>query len=127
MLRKVFFFIKGFPYLWVNGEKYEFTTDVLEAGSKLIDYFFKLQHVLRHAYSKACQDSQAFSPNLIKEEITIVLEDFDYSWAKFEQLYVNELMQIEQEARRFIVKGIEFEKELTSIEIREKMKGRILI
>ena len=36
-------------------------------------------------------------------------------------------MQIEQEARRFIVKGIEFEKELTSIEIREKMKGRILI
>ena len=36
-------------------------------------------------------------------------------------------MLIEQEARRFIVKGIELDKELTSIEIREKMKGKILI
>jgi len=28
---------KGFPYLWVNAEKYTFSPEVLEAGSKLIE------------------------------------------------------------------------------------------
>jgi hypothetical protein len=36
-------------------------------------------------------------------------------------------MQIEHKARRFIQQGIELMKELTSIEIREKLKGRILV
>jgi hypothetical protein len=38
-----------------------------------------------------------------------------------------ELMIIENDARRYIAKAIELEKELYSIEIREKMKGTILI
>jgi hypothetical protein len=38
-----------------------------------------------------------------------------------------ELMIIENDARRFIAKAMELEKELSSIEIREKMKGRILV
>jgi hypothetical protein len=32
----------GFPYLWVNGEKYEFSPEVLEAGSKLFQGFCKI-------------------------------------------------------------------------------------
>lgn len=36
-------------------------------------------------------------------------------------------MQIESKARRFIQQGIELMKQLTSIEIREKLKGRILV
>lgn len=44
----------GFPYLWVNGEKYVFTMEVLEAGSKLIESFYRVQHVIRHTYSRAC-------------------------------------------------------------------------
>ena len=43
------------------------------------------------------------------------------------QLYVTELMVIETDARKMIAKAIEVEKELTSIEIREKMKGHILV
>ena len=43
------------------------------------------------------------------------------------QLYVLELMLIEADARRFISDAIEIEKELKSMEIREKAKGRIVI
>ena len=38
-----------------------------------------------------------------------------------------ELMLIEKDARRFISNAIEIEKQLTSIEIREKIKGKILV
>ena len=36
-------------------------------------------------------------------------------------------MLIENDARRHISKAIELEKELTSIEIREKIKGKIFV
>ena len=34
---------EGFPYLWVNGEKYVFSQDVLEAGRKLFQQFKMIQ------------------------------------------------------------------------------------
>lgn len=43
------------------------------------------------------------------------------------QLYVTELMIIENDARRYIVKTIEIEKNLENIEIKEKFKGRIVV
>jgi hypothetical protein len=43
------------------------------------------------------------------------------------QLYVKELMEIEAKARRFILMAIEIDKEMTTIEIREKLRGRILV
>ena len=36
-----------------------------------------------------------------------------------------ELMLIETDARRYIQKAIAIEKDLTSIEVREKLKGKI--
>ena len=36
-------------------------------------------------------------------------------------------MLIENDARRYISKAIDLEKELTSIEIREKIKGKIFV
>ena len=45
----------------------------------------------------------------------------------FPQCYVKELMSIEASARRHVSNAIEFEKQLTSIEIREKLKGKILV
>lgn len=57
----------------------------------------------------------------------MALQKFDTNWVTFEQLYVLELMLIEADARRFISDAIEIEKELKSMEIREKAKGRIVI
>lgn len=42
-------------------------------------------------------------------------------------MYVQELMLIENDARRYIMKAIMIEKDLQSIEIREKIKGKIII
>lgn len=38
-----------------------------------------------------------------------------------------ELMLIENDARRFVTQAIEIEKEMTSLEIWEKIKGKILV
>ena len=41
----------GFPFLYVNGEKYIFSQDVLEAGQKLFHGFCEIQHVIKNIYS----------------------------------------------------------------------------
>ena len=55
------------------------------------------------------------------------LQEFDHTWVAYEQIYVLELMLIEADARRFITEAIEFEKELTHLEQREKQRGRIVV
>lgn len=55
------------------------------------------------------------------------LEEFDQTWVAYEQIYVLELMLIEADARRFITDAIQFEKELSQIEVREKSRGRIVV
>ncbi|CAD8173694.1 unnamed protein product [Paramecium octaurelia] len=118
---------EGFPYLWVNSEKYAFSADVLESGVRLVEAFYKVQHVIRYTYSGTGQESPDFSSQKLKAEIQLLLENFDIIWVNFEKYYVKELMQIEAEARRFILKAIEIDKEMISIEVREKLKGRILV
>jgi hypothetical protein len=60
-------------------------------------------------------------------EMREALEDFDMNWVTYEQLYVIELMLIEQDARRYITEAIEIEKEITSAEVRERAKGKIMV
>lgn len=60
-------------------------------------------------------------------EIKEALEDFDANWVSYEELYVLELMLIESDARRFISEAIEIEKEITSAEVRERAKGKIMV
>lgn len=65
-----------------------------------------MQHVMRNAYSRLCSEQVNVNPKLVKFEIVQSLEDFDYSWGNFEKLYVQELMLIENDARRYIMKAI---------------------
>lgn len=53
------------------------------------------------------------------------LQEFDHTWVEYEKIYVLELMLIEADARRFITDAIDNEKELSQIEQKEKMRGRI--
>ena len=46
---------EGFPYLWVNSEKFEFSQEVLSYGNNLMAAFFRLQHFLRSIYAKITQ------------------------------------------------------------------------
>jgi len=63
----------------------------------------------------------------VLEDMGKNLQEFDNTWVAYEQIYVLELMLIEADARRFITEAIETEKELTSLEQREKSRGRIVM
>ena len=89
--------------------------------------FFKLEHSLRDFYGKVTQEPAGLALDSGVAQIQLNLRDFDQSWSTFERLYVLQLMGIEVQARSLIAKAIQAEKCLTSVEIREKMKGRILI
>ena len=133
----------AFPYLWVNGEKYIFSSEVIESGKQLFSSFRNMQYVIRNLYTRACQENAVNTVYQIRTDMCSCLEEFDLHWVTFEQvqfyikmdfisfvqlqLYVMELMLIEGDARRFISDAIETEKELKSIEIREKARGKIVL
>ena len=56
-----------YPYLFLNGEKYIFSGETLDAGSKLLYCFHKIQYVLRTAYNRAVGLNT--SANMIKYEV----------------------------------------------------------
>lgn len=85
---------KGFPYLWVNGEKYSFSQEVLDHGSRLMIEFFKLEHSLRDFYGKVTQEGANTVLEAGVAEVKENLQEFDASWSTFERLYVLELMGI---------------------------------
>ena len=118
---------EGFPYLWVNGEKYVFSQEVLDAGRKLFQQFRIIQSIIRNIYERIIEDTVNVTIQQIIEEMAKHLEEFDQTWVAYEQIYVLELMLIEADARRFITDAIESEKDLTQIELKEKSRGRIVV
>ena len=118
---------EGFPYLYVNGEKYVFSSEVLHAGSNLFQKFIKIQFVIKEIYSRACEETSAGSVREIREEISSVLLEFDNLWVEFEQLYVHELMAIESDARRYIEEAIQHEQDLSALELLYKENSRSML
>lgn len=117
----------AFPYLWVNGEKYVFSKEVIEAGQDLFNSFCKILYHIKDAYQRICEDDSAENLQEVLEDIKEALEAFDEIWVNYEKLYVFELMLIESDARRFITEAIEIDKEITSSEVRERAKGKIMV
>ena len=108
------------PHLWVNGEKYVFSNEVLEAGESLYKSFTKLQQKLREVYNKVLEGS---SVGKFQQDVRETLKVFDTKWTEFEHLYVLELIVIEADARRFITKAISIEKEILALE--DQHHGRV--
>ena len=118
---------ESFPYLYVNGEKYVFSTEVLQAGINLYQAFNKTQGDLREIYNRICEESFTATVEQIHNEICASLSEFDRIWIKFEQLYVHELMAIESDARRFVTEAIALQKEMVEIEGEHQQKHQALI
>lgn len=55
---------EGFPYLWVNGEKYNFSEDVLLRAEQLVECFYRVEQTLRIFYTKV--ESFVFGLDLTK-------------------------------------------------------------
>ena len=75
---------EGFPYLWVNGEKYVFSQEVLDAGSKLFQQFRMIQGIIRNIYEWIIEDTVHVTVEEIIEEMAKHLEDFDKNWVAYE-------------------------------------------
>ena len=111
---------EGFPYLYVNGEKYVFSAEVLQAGSDLFQNFIRLQYLLKDVYNRVCDETFSGAVDLTKGDIVQCLQEFDALWVEFEQLYVHELMAIESDARRFIEEAIGLEHQISLLETQGK-------
>lgn len=99
----------------------------MDAGRKLFQQFKLIQSIIRNIYERIIEDTVNITVQDIIEDMGRHLEEFDLTWVGYEQIYVLELMLIEADARRFITEGIENEKELALIEVKEKSRGRIVV
>ena len=90
----------------MNGEKYIFGKKVIAKGKQMVKRFEELRRKL--PAFKANIDISDNNKNLriAKEEMNIYLEEFDKLWVNYEKNYVLELMVIESDSRRPIVKAI---------------------
>lgn len=106
---------EAFPFLWVNGEKYVFSNDVLDHGRTLFKSFCalrrylarltrKLQHINDEEEEYQSQTVMSIKDLAKKrEKLVKALKQIDEHWALYEKSYVFELMVIEKDARRFII------------------------
>jgi hypothetical protein len=107
---------EAFPYLWVNGKKYEFSESVLQQGNLLYETFTRLRDAITSFHlqivSARALLSEEYCPMSVEElqkqrlKVDRNLEQFDFDWSVFEKSYVFELMAIEADARKNVVNAI---------------------
>jgi len=111
---------EGYSYLWVNGEKYIFSEDVLKAGVDLKSAFYSLKQDLEmfrdqfknKVGNENVKRSSSAQFKETKKELNEYLETFDKAWSAYERNYILELMVIEKDSRRFIVQAIDSIKQI---------------
>ena len=114
-------------YIVVNEEKYYFSEEVLNYGNDLFVSFCALITLLMDTIKIMKDKIKSFDINKILANIKSCLIDFDTKWVHYEEKYINELIIIEEKARKLITDGIEIENEITKYENKSKVKGKLLI
>ena len=102
------------PYIVVNDEQYTFSKEVLNCGNELFNSFCSMIMLLADTV-KNIRDGLFYNEIYkIKDKIKLSLIDFDSKWVKYEEKYINELIEIEKKARKLILEGIKIENEITN-------------
>ena len=81
--------------MWVNGEKYVFSKEVIDAGKNLFNNFCKLLYHVKDAYQRyeiqfvifmirICEEQSYEMLIEIISEIREALEEFDLNWVTYE-------------------------------------------
>ena len=117
---------EAMPYLVVNGEKFTFSQEVLDYGNQLFSSFCALIMLLTETVNKIREEVFFDSIKEVKSTIKKTLGDFDKKWTLYEEKYINELIEIEKQSRRYIFEGIELQKEMTQYETRANIRGKLL-
>ena len=114
-------------YIVVNEEKYYFSEEVLNYGNDLYVSFCALITLLIDSIKMIKDKIISFDINKILDNIKSCLIEFDLKWVHYEEKYINELIIIEEKARKLITEGIKIENEITNYENKSKVKGKLLI
>lgn len=94
--------------IWLNGERYDFSTEVKDAAMSLMQAWTELSTILA-AWKK--EDNKKD-----KGEFKTALRAFDQSWARFEHRYIMNLIHVEQEAKKLITDSVDQEGILQKLE-----------
>ena len=114
-------------YIMVNDSKYYFSEDVLNYGNELYISFCALITLLTDVNKLIKDKIKIIDINRILDNIKSCLIDFDSKWVQYEEIYINELIIIEEKARKLILEGIKLENDITNYENKSKIKGKLLI
>lgn len=114
------------PTLYVNGEKYDFSEEVILRGNSLYRSFVELFKCFQRSFMKKHYTLSETDFELINLNVMSCLEEFDQLWTHYEDLYVHELMVIEMHSRRFITEAITAESQLTEIEKTRRQTGNFV-
>lgn len=70
--------------MWVNGEKYVFSQEVLDAGRKLFQEFRMIQGIIRNIYERIIEDTSNVTIQEIMDDMAKHLDEFDQTWVAYE-------------------------------------------
>ena len=115
------------PFIIVNDEQYYFSQEVLDFGNDLFNSFCTMIMLLTDTVKNIREELLFLDINKIKDKIKLSLKDFDLRWVKYEEKYINELIEIEKKSRKILIDGIKIENEITNYENKSKIKGKLLI
>lgn len=102
--------------IWVNGDRFNFSSEVVASSLKLRAALFRIFAVLDSRIKAAEQGGSAASRSSCNE-LREALHAFDIAWVEFEQRYIGELIEIEKTARGLLVEAIEHAKRLQDLEV----------
>lgn len=103
--------------IWVNGEKFELSTEVIACGAQLHAALMKVGVLLvrwRDAVSACTSGTLLSRPS--RAEFAVAFSEFDEAWAALEYRYITNLIAIEDRARQLILRAVEAERRLSALE-----------
>ncbi|CAE7732699.1 Kcnh5 [Symbiodinium sp. CCMP2592] len=98
--------------IWVNGDKFELSPEAICHAEALQKAWAELSQLV-----EACAGPDGNTArHPARSDLCTVLEALDAAWAGFEHKYIAELIDIEEQARRLIIKAVELEARLSMLE-----------
>lgn len=105
--------------IWVNGDTFEFSPEVIRLARALQSSWAELGSLLERWHQSIEQASRRKSrPS--RSEIHHSMIALDRAWASFEHKYIAELIGIEEKARKYLVAAVEHESKMSEIEAQFK-------
>lgn len=96
--------------IWVNGDKFDFSQELLHRGEVLQEHWLSLGSLL----CRWAPWPVALPAEVVKARS--ILTALDQAWADFEASYIGELIAIEAKARQLLTETIKHEQRLTELE-----------